>query len=169
VTELVDVVLVVFETDLDVEEVVDFTEELEDDELRRLDVVDDVELFVEECELEELWTLEVVVECDEVFVEEEEVFEVLETWLLVVVETWLDVEVDDLVVAMRLCDGSGWLWWFPRLCGVRFSCSFLCQPKWARFVKQWSSAWLTTAFASTARSAKVKTKEKRMVKSYRIS
>jgi hypothetical protein len=36
--------------DLDVEEVVDFTEELEDDELRRLDV----ELFVEECELEEL-------------------------------------------------------------------------------------------------------------------
>ena len=53
-TELVDVVLVVFETDLDVEEVVDFTEELEDDELRRLDVVDDVELFVEECELEEL-------------------------------------------------------------------------------------------------------------------
>jgi hypothetical protein len=54
VTELVDVVLVVFETDLDVEEVVDFTEELEDDKLRRLDVVVDVELFVEECELEEL-------------------------------------------------------------------------------------------------------------------
>jgi hypothetical protein len=54
VTELVDVVLVVFETDLDVEEVVDFTEELEDDELRRLDVVVDVELLVEECELEEL-------------------------------------------------------------------------------------------------------------------
>jgi hypothetical protein len=54
VTELVEVVLVVFETDLDVEEVVDFTEELEDDELRRLDVVGDVELFVEECELEEL-------------------------------------------------------------------------------------------------------------------
>jgi len=54
-TELVDAVLVVFETeDLDVEEVVDFTEELEDDELRRLDVVVDVELFVEECELEEL-------------------------------------------------------------------------------------------------------------------
>ena len=53
-TELVDVVLVVFETDLDVEDVVDFTEELEDDELRRLDVVVDVELFVEECELEEL-------------------------------------------------------------------------------------------------------------------
>jgi hypothetical protein len=54
VTELVDVVLVVFETDLDVEEVVDFTEEREDDELRRLDVVVDVELLVEECELEEL-------------------------------------------------------------------------------------------------------------------
>jgi hypothetical protein len=54
VTELVDVVLGVFETDLDVEEVVDFTEELEDDELRRLDVVVDVELLVEECELEEL-------------------------------------------------------------------------------------------------------------------
>jgi len=54
VTELVDVVLVVFETDLDVEDVVDFTEELEDDELRRLVVVVDVELFVEECELEEL-------------------------------------------------------------------------------------------------------------------
>ena len=53
-TELVDVVLVVFETDLDVEDVVDFTEELEDDELRRLVVVVDVELFVEECELEEL-------------------------------------------------------------------------------------------------------------------
>jgi hypothetical protein len=55
VTELVDVVLVVFETeDLDVEEVANFTEELEDDELRRLDVVVDVELLVEECELEEL-------------------------------------------------------------------------------------------------------------------
>jgi hypothetical protein len=54
VTELVEVVLVVFETDLDVEEVVDFTEELEDDELRMLDVVVDVELVAEESELEEL-------------------------------------------------------------------------------------------------------------------